>query len=137
MKDGERKDMILSGSMYKVLFTLSIPIMVNNLIQTLYNLADGVWVSKISSVHFAATAFVWPVNFLFISIGFGLTIAGTSILSQLIGGDKYEEANDYVNQLMVISMLTALVFSLVGYMITPYVINLMGARDLVNIAIFI
>lgn len=127
MKDKERKDMILNGDIYRVIIMLSLPIMVNNLIQTLYNLADGIWVSKISSVHFAATSFVWPVNFLFISIGFGLTIAGTSILSQLIGADKYEEANDYVNQLIVISMIASVVFTIIGYVATPYVIRIMGA----------
>ena len=78
-----KKELILKGNIYKVLVTLSLPIMINNLIQTLYNLVDGIWVSKISSVHFAATAFVFPVNFLFIAIGIGISVAGTSILSQL------------------------------------------------------
>ena len=63
-----RRNLILNGDIYKVIITLSIPIIINNLIQTLYNLADGMYVSEISSTHFAATAFVWPVNFLFISI---------------------------------------------------------------------
>ena len=36
---------------YLRLYYLSIPIIINNLIQTLYNLVDGIWVSKISSVH--------------------------------------------------------------------------------------
>ncbi|MDG2861161.1 MATE family efflux transporter [Vibrio parahaemolyticus] len=68
MKTNEKTELILKGSIYKALLYLSIPIMINNLIQTLYNLIDGIWVSRISSVHFAATAFVWPVIFLFISI---------------------------------------------------------------------
>ena len=33
--------------MYRVLATLSIPIVLNSLIQTLYNLADGLWVSRL------------------------------------------------------------------------------------------
>lgn len=127
MKEQERKELILNGDIYKVLIMLSLPIMLNNLIQTLYNLADGIWVSKLGSVQFAATSFVWPVNFLFISIGFGLSIAGTSILSQLIGADKYKEANEYANQIIVISMITSVIFAIVGYTISPYVIKLMGA----------
>lgn len=123
----ERRNLILKGDLYKVIITLSIPIMINNLIQTLYNLADGVWVSKLGSVQFAATAFVWPVNFLFISIGIGLSIAGTSILSQLIGANKEEEANKYATQLIVISFICAIGFSIIGYLITPIVVKLMGA----------
>lgn len=128
MKTQNKKDMILNGNMYKTLILLSIPIMINNLIQTLYNLADGIWVSKLGSVQFAATSFVWPVNFLFISIGFGLSIAGTSILAQLLGGDKYEDANEYAEQIIVLSMITSVIFAIIGYIVSPFVIGLMGAR---------
>lgn len=121
-----KTELILKGNIYKVLITLSIPIIINSLIQTLYNLADGVWVSKISSVHFAATAFVWPVNFLFISIGMGLSIAGTSLLSQLVGNNDYERAKSYTAQLMVITVLSSFVFAALGYILSPYVIRLMG-----------
>ena len=127
MNKRNKKDMILNGEIYKILMILSFPIMVNNLIQTLYNLADGIWVSKLGSIQFAATSFVWPVNYLFISIGFGLSIAGTSILSQLIGADKYKEANEYADQIILISITTSIIFAIIGYIISPYVIKLMGA----------
>ena len=121
-----KSQLILSGNIYRVLITLSAPIIINSLIQTLYNLVDGIWVSKISSVHFAATAFVWPVNFLFISIGTGLAIAGTSLLSQLVGNGDYKRAQDYTAQLMVITLLSALAFTLLGYGLSPIIIRLMG-----------
>lgn len=123
----DKTELLLKGSIYRALFTLSIPIMINSLIQTLYNLVDGVWVSKLSSVHFAATAFVFPVNFLFVSLGIGLSIAGTSILSQLVGANKIEEAKLYSTQLMAITLLSSLIFSFMGYLLSPVVIRLMGA----------
>ena len=123
----KRKDLILKGDMYKVLITLSIPIILNNIIQTLYNLADGIWVSKIGSTQFAATSFVWPVNFLFISLGIGLSIAGTSILSQLIGASKEEKAKKYAKNLVAISLIASIIFAIVGYLLTPYIIKIMGA----------
>ena len=126
MKEQERKELILNGNMYKVILTLSLPIMLNNFIQTLYNLADGVWVSKLGSVQFAATSFVWPVLFLFISIGIGISIAGTSILSQFVGASEYEEANKYAKQLIVMSLIFSICFAVLGYILTPYIIKLMG-----------
>lgn len=122
----DKTEMILKGSIYKILLTLSIPIMINSVIQTLYNLVDGVYVSAISSVHFAATAFVWPVNFLFISLGIGLSIAGTSLLSQLVGKGDLNRAREYASQLMVITFLSSLVFVVLGYLISPHIIKLMG-----------
>jgi len=113
----KRQESILRGNMYKTIFALSFPIMINNLIQTLYNLIDGLWISKIGSVEFAATSFVWPLNFLFISLGMGLSVAGTSILSQLLGAGEHEKANKYASQLIVLAILSGIVLAGVGIII--------------------
>ncbi|HHT69702.1 MAG TPA: MATE family efflux transporter, partial [Firmicutes bacterium] len=126
MDRSNKSELILRGNIYKVLITLSAPIIINSLIQTLYNLVDGIWVSKLSSVHFAATAFVWPVNFLFISIGTGLSIAGTSLLSQLVGNNDLDRAKEYTTQLMAVTMLSSLAFTFLGYLLSPFIIRLMG-----------
>ncbi len=126
MQEQKRKKLILNGNMYKVIITLSLPIMINNLIQTLYNLVDGIWVSKLGSVQFASTSFVWPVIFLFISIGIGVSVAGTSILSQLVGASEYDEADKYATQLIVISLIISICFAILGYILSPYIIKLMG-----------
>ncbi|MDF2678311.1 MAG: family efflux transporter, partial [Bacillota bacterium] len=130
-----KSELIQGGDMYKVLLTLSIPIMINSIIQTLYNLVDGIWVSKISSVHFAATSFVWPINFLFVALGIGLSVSGTSLLSQLLGAGKFKEAKKYTSQLMVSSFLLSIAFALLGVMISPYIIKFMGGEgDFANLA---
>lgn len=135
MEKIDKREMILGGNMYKTILTLSFPIMINNLIQTIYNLVDGIWVSKISSVHFAATAFVFPVMFFFISFGMGLSIAGTSILSQLIGADKVEESKKYASQLIAITLLSSIAFTIIGYILSPTIIGLMGGSgDFANYA---
>lgn len=126
----ERRDNILKGNLYRVIISLSLPIMINNLIQTLYNLADGIWVSKISSVHFAATALVFPVTFLFISLGIGISIAGTSVLSQLIGATDYKRAKEYATQTTVISLILSIVFAILGYTLTPFIVRAMGAEGI-------
>lgn len=127
MDTRQRKDLILNGDLYRVIITLALPIMVSNLIQTLYSIVDGIWVSKLGTVQFAAISFVWPVNFLFISIGIGLSVAGTSLLSQFIGASKYKEACKYASQLVVISFLCAVCFSIIGVIFTPIIVKLMGA----------
>lgn len=127
MKSEEKRELILNGNLYKVITVLAFPIMINNFIQTLYNLADAFYVGQLGYVEFAATSFVWPVNYLFISLGIGISVAGTSILSQLIGASKNEEANKYSSQLIAISLLASVAFAIVGYAISPIIIRLMGA----------
>lgn len=121
-----RKELILNGNIYRVLLTLSIPLMVNSMIQTMYNLVDGIWVSRISSVHFAATSFVFPVNFLFIALGIGLSIAGTSILSQLVGSGREELGRRYTTQIIAASVLLSVVFAIIGVILSPFIVKSMG-----------
>ena len=123
-----KSELIQNGDVYKVLLTLSIPIMINSIIQTLYNLIDGIWVSRISSVHFAAVSFVSPINFLFIALGMGLSVSGTSLLSLLLGADRFKEAKEYTSQLMSSSVLLSIVFVIIGYATSPYIIKLMGGE---------
>ena len=127
MIKNDKTELILNGDIFKALITLSIPIIINNFIQTLFNLVDAFWVGRISPVHFAATSFVWPVNFLFISLGIGISIAGTSLLSQLVGANKIQEAQKYASQIIGVSVVAALSFTVIGYAISPYVIKIMGA----------
>lgn len=127
MNAEEKRIFILKDNLYKVITVLAIPIMINNLIQTLYNLADAFYVGQIGYVEFAATSFVWPVNFLFISLGIGISIAGTSILSQLIGASKYEEANKYASQLIAISLIASIAFAIIGFSLSGVIVRLMGA----------
>ncbi|EYE87270.1 hypothetical protein Q428_14225 [Fervidicella metallireducens AeB] len=136
MEASQRKELILKGNMYKAIITLAIPIMINSVIQTLYGLINGIWVSKLGKVQFAATSFVWPVNFLFISLGMGISIAGTAILSQLIGANRNKEADKYATQIIAISLVSSIIFTILGILISPAVVYLMGARgDLYNYSV--
>lgn len=136
MKAEEKRTLILNGDLYRVIMVLAFPIMINNFIQTLYNLADAFYVGQLGYVEFAATSFVWPVNFLFISLGIGVSVAGTSIISQLIGASKYEEANNYSSQLIAISLIVSIAFAVIGFTITPVIVRLMGATgDLAGYAV--
>lgn len=126
----DRKELILKGNIYKAIAVISIPLMVNNFIHTLYNLADGFFVARgVGPVEFAATSFVSPVIMFFNALGQGIAVAGTTILSQLVGASKYEEANKYASQLFVISLIFSLCFTILGYWISPYIIGWMGGTS--------
>lgn len=105
------------------------PLMLNNLVRTLYNLTDGLFVAQISSEDFAATAFVWPLNFLFISIGMGIGIGATALIAQQMGGNQFQTAKHYADNTILLSLVLGFLAALIGYLATPSLIHLMGARD--------
>lgn len=113
--------------MTPVLFAVSVPLMINNLINSLYNLADGLWVAQLSMVEFAATSFVWPPHFLFVSLGVGVAIGGTAIISQLIGSEHKPRAETYATHIFYLCLILGGVFSVAGYFLSPAIVQWMGA----------
>lgn len=121
--------MILEGNTKVTLFKLSLPLIFSNIIATLYNLADGVWLAQLSYTQFAATSFTWPLVFLFVSIAIGVSVAGTSIISQMIGAGDRKRATKYANNLIIISIAIGVFFSVLGYFTASPIIGAMGAKD--------
>ncbi|MCK5128367.1 MAG: hypothetical protein KAQ68_00835 [Clostridiales bacterium] len=50
-KEENRRDFILNGNLYKIILKLSLPIMLSNLIQTVYSLTDTYFVSRIGDEY--------------------------------------------------------------------------------------
>lgn len=118
----------MNGNTKRVLFSLSLPLIFSNIISTLYVMADGAWVARLSTTQFAATSFTWPLLFLFVSIAIGVSVAGTSIISQMVGAGKREEASKYANNLIIISLILGVSFSLLGFFTSEFIIGVMGAK---------
>lgn len=122
----QKRELILTGKMDKVILMLSLPIMLNNLIQTLYNLTDTYFISKIPGNAVAGVQFIWPLIFLMSSFGIGMAIATSSIIAQYIGAHEHEKAKKTAGQ--SISFLFVLSFGLgiLGYLFSPAIIRWMG-----------
>ncbi len=130
MEYSEKRDLILNGKMTKVIFTLSGPIMLNNLIQTIYNLTDTYFVSKLGDTQVAAVQFVWPVIFFMMSLGLGISIAGTSLISQYTGSDDTKNATKIAGQIISFSIIFSIILGIIGGMLAPKIVETMGGKGL-------
>lgn len=121
-------EMILKGPMVKVILTLSLPIMAGNLIQTFYNLTDTFFVSKLGTSQLAAMQITFPLIFLLISLGAGLSIGGIALISQYIGAGKKKDARKIGGQLITASVLASIVVSIIGFFFAENILMLMNAE---------
>ena len=79
---------LTSGGIGRPLFYLSLPIVITNLLQTAYNLADTFWLGQYSTEALAAISFAFPMVFLLISLGMGLAVAGSILVAQYTGAGQ-------------------------------------------------
>lgn len=124
----ERTQEILKGNLWKVIIKLTIPVLLTNFIQTLYNLTDTYFVSRIGGEQVAAITFVWPIVFLVISIGTGLSVAGLSMIAQSIGRGDKKEIRENMQQLIYLSMIISIVLGILGFLFSGSALKLMGIK---------
>ncbi|WP_372909521.1 MATE family efflux transporter [Salinigranum sp.] len=118
---------LTSGGIGKPLFYLALPIVITNLLQTAYNLADTFWLGQYSTEALAAISFGFPLVFLLISFGFGISIAGSVLVAQYVGAGQEEEAEYAASQTMTFAVLASVVLGAVGYLFVEDVLRLLGA----------
>lgn len=111
----ERRDDILNGNIIKTTFTLAWPVMIGNILSTVYNLADTFWLGQIGEQAVSIPSISWPIVFLFLSLSMGLATAGISLVSQHMGGGRYEKANKAAGQVFSLLLLTSIGISMLGY----------------------
>jgi putative MATE family efflux protein len=122
---------LTSGGIGKPLFYLALPIVITNLLQTAYNLADTFWLGQYSTEALAAISFGFPLVFLLISFGFGISIAGSVLVAQYVGAGEEEEAEYAASQTMTFAVLASVVLGAVGYLFVEDVLRLLGASPAV------
>ncbi|KFZ26920.1 MAG: Multidrug export protein MepA [Candidatus Izimaplasma bacterium HR2] len=129
-KEDNRRYLILKDSnIYKGLLILALPLMLNNFIRTIHDLVDMYFVKSIPGHATEAVnsiAVTFPVLFTFISLGMGLGIAGTALISQFVGSNQRDDARCYATNLFVIAVVVGIVLNIVMYFGSPYVMYWMG-----------
>ena len=120
-----------TGAITPKLFALSWPLVVGNLLQTFYNLADMFWVGRVGAKAVAAVSLMFPTAWLFVSIAMGLTAAAVALVSQYVGAGDDRRADNVVAQTTILAVGVALVLSTVGYLFREPLLTAVGARGVV------
>ncbi|WP_276273689.1 MATE family efflux transporter [Haloarcula litorea] len=120
---------LTSGPIAKPLLYLSFPIVVTNLLQVAYNLADTFWLGQYSTTALAAISFAFPMIFLLISLGMGLSVAGSVLVAQHTGAEEPEKAEYAASQTLTFAVGASLVLGAVGFFFVEEFLRLLGASQ--------
>jgi len=126
----DKHALILNGDMNKVIFTLALPIMASNLIQTIYDITDTYFVGKLAGNEVAAIQLVGSIIFMMISFGLGMALATSSIIAQYIGSGQKGKAEKAAGQVVSLLFVLSFIIGIAGYFISPFIIRWMGATGM-------
>lgn len=71
--------------MAKLVISMSLPLMISLLVQSLYNIVDSVFVAKLGEDALTATSLVFPAQLLMIAVGVGTGVGVNAVLSKNLG----------------------------------------------------
>ena len=98
----------------KLLFTMSIPMVISMLVQALYNVVDSVFVAKLSEDALNAVSLAFPVQNLMISVAVGTGVGINALLSKSLGEKRQERANAAAMNGLFLAVVSCLVFVFLG-----------------------
>ena len=98
----------------KLLFSMSLPLMLSMLVQALYNIVDSIFVSMINENALTAVSLIFPVQNLIIAIAAGTAVGVNALLSRNLGERDFEGANKAAINGLFLSVLSYLATAFVG-----------------------
>lgn len=125
----------LMGDPKTAILKLSIPMMAAFFIQTIYNLADAIWVSGLGADALAAVGFFFPFFFMALAIGMGLGTGGGAAISRRIGARDTEGANSVATHTLVLMAILAAVIAIPLFVFAGPIFQAIGAGGTTPLAV--
>ena len=123
------KDMTL-GSPWKRIMEFSVPMLLGNLAQQLYNTADSVIVGKfVGDNALAAVGSASPILNLLLALFVGIATGAGIVVSQSFGARDRDGLSKAIGNCIVLSFIATVVIMVVGPLITMPLLTLLGTPE--------
>lgn len=118
------------GSIVNHLIRFSIPLLLGNIFQQLYNTVDS-WVvgNYVSDQAFAAVGTVGPIINLLIGLFMGLSAGAGVVISQYYGAKDKENVQKSVHTSIAVTIIMGVLFTIIGIAMTPLMLRLMDTPE--------
>ena len=114
------------GNITKALVLLSIPMILEMVMESLFALVDAFFVARIGTEAMATVGLTESVITLVYSIAFGLAMAATAVVARRVGEDNPEAASRSAAQAILIGISLAIVIGIFGFIYAGDILRLMG-----------
>ncbi|MEQ9424020.1 MAG: MATE family efflux transporter [Cyclobacteriaceae bacterium] len=118
-----------SGSINKAIFMLSVPMILEMVMESLFAVVDVFFVSKVSVNAVATVGLTESVLMIVYSIAVGLSMATTALVARRIGEKKPKDAAVVAFQAIVLALSLSVIIGIGGGIFAPDILRLMGGEE--------
>lgn len=118
-----------TGSINRAIILLSIPMIAEMIMESLFAVVDVFFVSRVSVNAVATVGLTESVLMIIYSIAVGLSMAVTAIVARRIGEKNYERANNAAFQAIMLSLTVGVLLGVPGFFFAEDILQLMGGDE--------
>lgn len=118
------------GSPVKLLLGFTIPMLIGNLFQQLYNMVDSIIVGRfVGSNALAAVGSTGSLNFLFFSLSFGMAAGVGVVVSQYFGAEREDMVEKGIINGLYLLAIVSVIMSVIGVSSARIILKLLDTPE--------
>lgn len=111
------------------IFLLSVPMILEMIMESLFAVVDIFFVGRLGEEAVATVGLTEAVIIIVYSVGVGISMAATAMVSRRFGEKKYTEAGSAAFQLLVFGAVSSVIIGILGLVFAREILVLMGASE--------
>ncbi|WP_062061607.1 MATE family efflux transporter [Aquimarina longa] len=117
-----------SGSIRRAVFMLSVPMVLEMMMESVFFLVDAYYVSSLGANAIAAVGLTESVLTLVYAVAIGLSMGVTAIVARRVGEQDIKGASQTAIQSIFVGIAIAIIISVLGIVFPKEILGLMGAE---------
>lgn len=128
-----KEESFTTGSIRRAIFMLSIPMILEMLMESIFAIVDIFYVSQVSVNAVATIGLTESVITLVYAIAIGLSMAATAVVARRVGENDLKGASQAAVQVIFLGTAVAIGISVIGILYPKEILSIMGAEtDLIE-----
>jgi len=116
-----------NDEIYSLFVKIAIPSSIGTIFQNLYSVVDSIFAGQmISESALAAIGQIFPIYFIIIALGVGLSIGTTSLIANSIGENNMENSGKIFSQSLILSIIVSIIITIIGIYFSKSLIKLIN-----------
>ena len=112
-----RTDLFDSDNIWKILLRIAPPVMLAQLIQSMYNIVDSYFVGQYSGEGLTALSVIYPIQLIVTAIAVGTGVGVNTLMSRFYGFGRKKKADKAAGTGTALAVISWMVFALISVLI--------------------
>lgn len=127
---GEEHD-YTSGNLKRAVFLLSVPMVLEMMMESIFAIVDILFVSKLGPDAIATVGLTESVITLIYALAVGLSAAASAMVSRRVGEKNYKKASESGYQAIITAIVISLILAVPGIVFAKDILRFMNASELI------